>query len=191
MWERAKEIAHIVLPALGYLLVLGALRAVLGRVAGAAAGPETSDAVCACVLLPFTVLAAKKWCPPAEAEQPPWGAYLSAAALLLALAAGIVRLRAALSGGSGAVLALLGYGIAGPVNEELVYRGFVFRRGRKVLGRWGAAALSAALFAAGHAAPGQMAVALLAGAVFACAAEFTGTLRLPVLLHICWNLLFP
>ena len=65
------------------------------------------------------------------------------------------------------VLCAVALCLAGPLCEEAIYRGLVFRRGEALLGTLPAALLSAALFAVGHGGVAGMAAAFAAGLVFA------------------------
>ena len=100
--------------------------------------------------------------------------------------------------GAGAFCALSGPGLlgtagsclAGPINEEIVYRGAVYPRCRGAFGVKAAVFISALLFAVAHASLTALLPALLAGCLFAALYERTDTLLLPILLHILWNLLW-
>ncbi len=84
---------------------------------------------------------------------------------------------------------IFAFGLAGPVAEEIVFRGWVYEKSRKAFGFRAALLLSSLLFAAGHAAFPQMLIAFAAGCILALAREKTGALGVPVLLHIGWNAL--
>jgi uncharacterized protein len=79
------------------------------------------------------------------------------------------------------------------VLEEIVFRGFLFRLSAKLLGIWGALALTSALFGAAHAFnPGatvasSLAVGLEAGVLLGAAYVLTLRLWLPIGLHLGWN----
>ena len=79
--------------------------------------------------------------------------------------------------------------LAGPVNEEIVYRGCVFGNCRKSMGFAPAALLSALLFAAGHQNIPQGLAAFAMGMLFALLFEKTNRLSVPIALHIAWNAL--
>jgi len=79
------------------------------------------------------------------------------------------------------------------VFEEIVFRGFLFRLAAKLLGTWGALAITSALFGAAHAFnPGatvgsSLAIALEAGVLLGAAYALTDRLWLPIGLHAGWN----
>ena len=86
-------------------------------------------------------------------------------------------------------ISIIGVGLAGPISEESVFRGWVFSRSKESFGfRW-ALILSSLLFAAGHATLPQILVGFLAGCLLAYIREKTGSLRMPILLHTGWNLI--
>ncbi len=77
--------------------------------------------------------------------------------------------------------------------EEVVFRGFLFRLTAKLLGTWGALAVTSALFGAAHALnPGatvgsSAAIALEAGVLLGAAYALMQRLWLPIGLHLGWN----
>jgi uncharacterized protein len=79
------------------------------------------------------------------------------------------------------------------VNEEIVFRGLLFRLSQKVLGVWGALALTSLLFGAAHAfnhgatVGSSVAIALEAGILLGAAYALTQRLWLPIGLHLGWN----
>ncbi len=78
------------------------------------------------------------------------------------------------------------------VQEEILYRGLLFRLCSKIAGTWGALLLSAALFGASHVLnPGWTLAGLfsvaLAGVFLGAAYAATGRLWLPIGLHAGWN----
>jgi hypothetical protein len=87
----------------------------------------------------------------------------------------------------------LGTGLLGPLFEELFYRGFLFsglRRSR--LGVSGTILTTAALFAITHYRYGVFGVIwiFLLGLVFGIARHRSDTIRLPILMHVTYNLIF-
>ncbi len=88
----------------------------------------------------------------------------------------------------GLLLALLA-----AILEEIVFRGFLFRLSAKLLGTWGALALTSAIFGAAHFFnPGatvgsSFAIALEAGVLLGGAYALTQRLWLPIGLHLGWN----
>jgi membrane protease YdiL (CAAX protease family) len=78
--------------------------------------------------------------------------------------------------------------IVAPINEELLFRGGIYRFCRQKLGRFGALVISAGLFGASHInLAGFLPLAVL-GAVFALAYEATGDIRVPIIAHGLFNL---
>jgi membrane protease YdiL (CAAX protease family) len=79
------------------------------------------------------------------------------------------------------------------VNEEIVFRGLLFRLSQKVLSVWGALALTSLLFGAAHAfnhgatVGSSVAIALEAGILLGAAYALTQRLWLPIGLHLGWN----
>ena len=77
--------------------------------------------------------------------------------------------------------------------EEIVFRGFLFRLSAKLLGTWGALALTSVLFGAAHAfnhgatVGSSIAIALEAGVLLGAAYAMTQRLWLPIGLHLGWN----
>ena len=82
-----------------------------------------------------------------------------------------------------AVLAI----VAAPLCEETFFRGFVFGGLRRTLGLWGAALVSAGLFAIAHAAPVTFIPILGIGLVLAFVYARTGSLWYSVLVHLSYN----
>jgi membrane protease YdiL (CAAX protease family) len=79
------------------------------------------------------------------------------------------------------------------LQEEILYRGLLYRLLSKLLGTWGGLAASALLFGATHALNPNATLAgvstvVLAGVFFAAAYVATGRLWLPIGLHAGWNL---
>ena len=90
-----------------------------------------------------------------------------------------------------AVMAVFWLGVA--VEEEILWRGLLYRLCAKVFGTWGAVLLSAGLFSAKHMLdspdvtfPAFVGV-LVGGVFFAAAYAATGRLWLPIGLHCGWN----
>jgi len=77
--------------------------------------------------------------------------------------------------------------------EEIVFRGYLFRLSAKLLGMWGALALTSALFGAAHLSNhgatvgSSVAIALEAGVLLGAAYALTQRLWLPIGLHLGWN----
>ncbi|OUJ70417.1 CPBP family intramembrane glutamic endopeptidase [Hymenobacter crusticola] len=86
---------------------------------------------------------------------------------------------------------VLGVGLVGPVAEELVVRGLVFSRLRQA----GFAAIVVILLtAAGWSllhldySPAVIFVIFIEGVLLGAARQYTGSLLVPILMHIAWNL---
>jgi CAAX protease family protein len=84
-------------------------------------------------------------------------------------------------------------GVLGGITEEILFRGLLFRLIAKVLGTWGALALTAAFFGFVHlanhgaTAGSAVAIALEAGVLLGAAYAATTRLWLPIGLHFAWN----
>lgn len=124
------------------------------------------------LLLPIAVLCRKSW-RDSRIELPILGAVVLLSLLSL--------------GRGGRLPAFLGTVIAGPVNEESIYRGCTYEQGKKFLGAKWSACLSALLFAAGHGSLTQALVAFAAGLVFAFSLEKTRLIEVPMGLHCVFN----
>lgn len=77
--------------------------------------------------------------------------------------------------------------IVGPVVEELVFRGFLYRAWERQWGWIPALVLTSACFALFH--PTHMVSAFLGSVVFVCLLRRTGTLRASILTHMAFNFL--
>ena len=89
--------------------------------------------------------------------------------------------------GSSIWLELLGSALITPFLEELLHRGVVFGRLRKMMGMWPAVLVSAFIFAVLHFNIVQFAYAFLLGIVFALFVEKTGRLYPAVIAHVVAN----
>ena len=78
--------------------------------------------------------------------------------------------------------------VLGPITEEILYRGLVYEHCLRFLPVAGAILLNSLLFAVAHGSPVQMAVAFAAGLLFSLARKKTGTVTVPVIMHILINL---
>lgn len=83
---------------------------------------------------------------------------------------------------------LILYVVVAPFVEELVFRGIIFNNVRGMVKPLFAAALSAALFAYGHAGVLQMVYAFIIGFMFAYAYHHTRKFWVPVVMHSAINL---
>ncbi len=89
----------------------------------------------------------------------------------------------------GLLLQILAVGIVGPVMEEYLFRGILFRRLRDYVGMWWGVILSAVIFGIAH---GNLTQGLFAGAfgiMLALLYEHYGTLRAPIAAHIANNVM--
>lgn len=89
--------------------------------------------------------------------------------------------------GSTIVLELLGSALITPFLEELLHRGVVFGRLRRMMGMWPAVILSAFIFAGLHFNIVQFTYAFLLGLAFALFVEKTGHLYPAVIAHVVAN----
>lgn len=92
--------------------------------------------------------------------------------------------------GDPVTLAVLGLAAAvvGPLSEELLFRGLIYRQVRQRGGPVVALFVSSALFAVMHMSPAQVPQYFVLGAAFALAYEWVGSLWASVILHCLWNL---
>ena len=81
----------------------------------------------------------------------------------------------------------VGFCIAGPISEEIVFRGWAYSRGKELLGSLWGAVLVSLLFAVGHDTFPQIIFAFFAGCMLSYIREKGGSLWMPILLHIGWN----
>lgn len=89
------------------------------------------------------------------------------------------------------VLRVLAVGILGPIAEELIFRGLLYDRlSRRRIGPTVAIVLLAAVWAAIHIGypPGVIAVLFVDGLLLGFARRQTGSVILPILMHVMWNL---
>lgn len=87
------------------------------------------------------------------------------------------------------IVRILGIAIAGPINEELVYRGMVFNRGQRVLGTKGALLLSSVLFGVSHNGLLEIVTSMAVGLILGLVYLRYHSLRNTILVHIGVNLL--
>ncbi len=86
------------------------------------------------------------------------------------------------------VVLLAGMGLFGPINEELIYRGFVLQNSRKLFSPAQAIILSSLIFAAAHSGVVGFAAAFGAGLFFALLSYNFG-LWAPIAAHVIVNLI--
>ena len=89
--------------------------------------------------------------------------------------------------GSTFALELLGSALVTPCLEELLHRGVVYGRLRRMMGLWPAVLVSALIFAGLHFNIVQFIYAFLLGSVFALFVEKTGELYPAIIAHIVAN----
>ena len=77
--------------------------------------------------------------------------------------------------------------VLAPAAEEFLYRGVIYQRLTRLMPEGGACLVNALLFAAAHGTPLRMAFALPAGLLFCLSRKKTGTVTVPVLLHMMLN----
>lgn len=175
----------IILPALLYVAV-GMLLRWLFRVLAPGIDPMWSTmALAALTVVVYSRIRPKK----REARKDARGAW--ALCLLSALAVGLCfnTFPALRQWEPVTALSLLGYGMAAPIAEELVYRGLVLRRGKDFMGFYPALMISAALFAAAHVQPGRVLASLIFGLLLGLLYDRCRTLWAPVVVHSAVNLL--
>jgi Predicted metal-dependent membrane protease len=85
-------------------------------------------------------------------------------------------------------LQVLGLGIVIPIAEEVLFRGILFGRLRRVLHRPSAICISALLFGIMHGNLIQFIYAFVMGAIFAYLYDLCGNIKVPICLHIVANL---
>ena len=115
-----------------------------------------------------------------------WSRFLTHSALMK-IFPGYVQNAAGAFEGQPLPLLLAATVVAGPLAEEWMFRGMTYRRIRSVLGIWPAAILSALLFGIYHANMIQFLYAFPLGILFAWYYEKSGTLLVPVLVHMSLN----
>lgn len=84
---------------------------------------------------------------------------------------------------------IMGFGVAGPISEEIVFRGQAYSKCREYMGFPYALILTSLLFAFGHAAVPQIVLAFFAGCMLASIKEKTDSLLIPIILHMGWNVI--
>lgn len=90
---------------------------------------------------------------------------------------------------SNLLVQIIGIGLFVPFVEELIFRGLVYGKLRRLFSFWAAAGISAALFALYHGNIVQLIYAFPMGLLLAWSYERWGSFSAPVLLHIGANLL--
>lgn len=166
------EIALILLPILLYFAALILLRSLLGRVCTDPNDAGTLASVI--VMLPLAAWYGRKGSPNTRIEL----------AILTA-----VLLYALYAFRHGHVPALLGYALAGPVSEEILYRGHAFEKGKKLFGARWSACFSSLLFAVAHGFGLRAVIAFPLGCLFAFLMEKTRRIEFPIALHALFNIL--
>lgn len=186
----------VLCPVLLYLLLGFGLRALLFR-AGLGLDEEAAGAVSACVLLIPVALwyvrqqsgcEKQRHCP--RTSRLRMAVLLAAAMVCLSLtAAWVARHFAAAAPASVSVLPILGFGIAAPITEEILYRGIVFRRCEAYFGASWAMLLSVVLFGVAHQPLANACMSLVAGLLFCLIYVRWRTLLAPIAVHIGANLI--
>lgn len=177
-------VLYFTAPALIFLGCQGLLNLLLDAVLDFALARDDTHAVSSCVFLPIVVYMFAR-----ESDLTPSRKRMDRVSFFFVLLGGLALLL--LNPGITRIcfLHIMGFCIAGPIIEEIVYRGFVYDRARSCMRDWQAVLFSAMLFAAGHDSPSAAALAFLAGVFFAVALDRTRTLLAPIFLHIIWNLI--
>lgn len=87
------------------------------------------------------------------------------------------------------VLNILGFAFAGPINEEIIYRGFVFEKSKKFMGVVPSLLLSSLLFAVAHEEILNILISVFGGIVFCLIYLRYNSLKAAIFSHIIVNLL--
>lgn len=90
--------------------------------------------------------------------------------------------------GSSVALQILAAGIAGPIVEELIFRGLIYNRTKKMTGVIGAAILSSLIFGIYHGNWVQAPYAMIIGLVCVFVYEKYKSIVAPIILHISANM---
>lgn len=85
------------------------------------------------------------------------------------------------------VTAVLATALVAPVVEEVIFRGLIFTRLRRIMPGWLAVALSAAIFGACHGEFVWFCYAFVLGGIFALLAERTRSILPGMLMHVVFN----
>jgi len=88
---------------------------------------------------------------------------------------------------AGIALAAVAVVVAAPLAEEMVFRGLVYRLGRRAWGPWPAAVVSALIFGLVHGEPWYLFGLLALGLLLAAVYELTGSLWSAVIVHAVHN----
>lgn len=88
---------------------------------------------------------------------------------------------------AGVILAYLAVAVAGPIVEELIFRGLLTAGFRRRLGAWRTAVITAALFAVVHFIPRVMPAVFLLGLALAFVYERIGSTAPGILIHCVYN----
>jgi hypothetical protein len=86
------------------------------------------------------------------------------------------------------VLQLVGLGVLVPLSEELIFRGLIYQRMKRLLPWWASAVLASAIFALYHGNPIQIIFAFPMALALIWTLEHGHSLRYPVLFHMGANL---
>ena len=188
--------AHMILPALLFVALKASFRGAAGIVAGRA-GIDASLGLLAADAFSLTVVIwiALKACASeivgsdsshnCSARRLIWCAAIGAAAGLAALWIG--RLLGIHDGTRRSVLSFVVLCLLGPVAEEIIYRGLVLGRGKRLMSEGWAIVVSALIFGASHGSPLRMALAAAAGVLLGCARLRGKTILAPILVHAFMN----
>lgn len=85
------------------------------------------------------------------------------------------------------ILLLITGGLFAPFGEEFFFRGFLFNAAKRRMGLWPGIMLSAAIFALIHGGPLLILAIFPVGIILALAYEKTGSLWVPIFMHITFN----
>ena len=117
-----------------------------------------------------------------------WAAAIGGAFVVALASAGIARFFGAGWSIDATPANIVGCGIAGPIAEEVLYRGIVLRRTEAAFGPRIALVASSVLFAVAHVQPAQMALAFVFGLLLGAVYQKGRSLPVVVTMHILANL---
>lgn len=167
IWRKA---LRLTLPVLLYLASFMVVRFFVDRICGDLSSFQSL--VPTLLMLPIAILCRSKW---------------RNSRIELTILAAVLILSLLSFGFNDKVSKFLGTVIAGPVNEELIYRGCTYEQGKSYLGVKWSACLSALLFAVGHTSLPQMMLAFVMGLIFAFSLEKTRLIEISIGLHSLLN----
>ena len=174
--------------ALGYLLAMWAIAAALG---GLGMASDEARSVAFVVLAGPAVALYMRMRPSGLAGEGKRVGFTDVTGVALVAVALSLGTRVVAGNAAAAVdptlLNVVGVGIAGPIVEETLYRGLILENLEPVIGRWGALAVSALLFAVAHVDVTRILLACVAGVVFGLVHLRYRDMRLTAFVHVVAN----